>query len=167
MNNELDIKLNADYPELFAGSGSKILRCEHDDGWFGLIDSLCHMLVQDVRLQQFNYERLRDRLGQPLYAQGEVVTQEMIDHALHQWEQSKLSIPQLRQVKEKYGTLCVYAHPLSQSQRDIIRFAEMMSSRVCESCGSMDQVKTYMIGWNKTLCPIHAKEKYGSALEDG
>ena len=61
-------------------------------------------------------------------------------------------IPQVvaMQVKEKYGTLRFYAHGGDEYISGVISMAELMSGRICESCGNKG---TKRCGdWVRTRC---------------
>ncbi|WP_069268954.1 hypothetical protein [Paraburkholderia nodosa] len=60
----------------------------------------------------------------------------------------------VRQVKEKFGTLRFNASGADERQRGMIELAEMMSGRLCETCGNPGQ--TIETGWMRTRCPVHA-----------
>ena len=109
-----------------------------DDGWFDLLYRLCEHL---------------------------------------QWDKDQNKYPQVvaTQVKEKYGTLRFYyslehegfngKEPETElirkcSQIDgAIQFAEAMTARICETCGTFDGSVGLMSGggWYKTLCTVCAK----------
>jgi hypothetical protein len=55
------------------------------------------------------------------------------------------------QVKEKYGGLRFYVDSADDVVLGMIDFAEHLSYRICESCGSTEGVKQSE-GWIKTLC---------------
>ena len=61
------------------------------------------------------------------------------------------------QVKEKYGTLRFYGNGGDAKIDAFIWFAESMSSRLCETCGSPG--KTLDGPWVRTLCKTHAEEQ--------
>jgi hypothetical protein len=62
------------------------------------------------------------------------------------------------QVKEKFGDLRFYYRGGDEYVRDIAEFAENMSSRICEECGSPG--KLYTKGWYKVRCDTcYEKEK--------
>ena len=65
--------------------------------------------------------------------------------------------PVATQVKEKFGTLRFYVSSATDEQYNYISFAETMSGRICEECGSPG--KLYTDGWYKTLCSVHAKQE--------
>jgi hypothetical protein len=54
------------------------------------------------------------------------------------------------QIKEKYGTLCLYLVG-NDAAHDAAEWAEKQSSHVCEHCGSTQAVTTEG-GWLRTLC---------------
>ena len=106
---------------------------ECGDGWYNLIDTLCYML-------QFNTDHNR-------YPQVEAT-----------------------QVKEKFGGLCFYyqINAGKEPNREhkcgyiagLVSFAEFMSNKTCEECGSIDNVKQTK-GWITTLCEECMKVKNG------
>ena len=59
------------------------------------------------------------------------------------------------QVKEKYGELRFYVGSASERQEAMIEFAEALSCRVCEACGSPGSVRS-STGWYATRCDEHA-----------
>lgn len=56
------------------------------------------------------------------------------------------------QVKEKFGTLRFYLNHTTDLQRVYIIFATAMSEKVCEYCGSFDNVKKRSGGLVRTTC---------------
>ena len=65
---------------------------------------------------------------------------------------------QVKQVKEKFGTLRFYyrlygaSDEMAQRIRHIVALAEKASGRICERCGRSAKVQTDA-GWWSTLCP--------------
>lgn len=55
------------------------------------------------------------------------------------------------QVKEKFGTLCFYYDGGNEYIRGIVSHAEFLSGRICEMCGSTNDIGTTQ-GWLTTLC---------------
>lgn len=58
---------------------------------------------------------------------------------------------EVAQVKEKHGTLSFYIFGGTDEAYDLIDKAERESSRICELCGTRDNVTTEG-GWLLTLC---------------
>ena len=56
------------------------------------------------------------------------------------------------QVKEKFGTLRFYCNGTTDMQYSLIGMAENLSSKICEQCGSMANVKLRGHAWLTTLC---------------
>ena len=56
------------------------------------------------------------------------------------------------QVKEKFGGLRFYIGGASERQYAYISFAEALSYKICEECGSMEDVVTEGPGWVRSLC---------------
>lgn len=63
------------------------------------------------------------------------------------------------QIKEKFGGLRFYDWGLPTEGRTLIDWAESISYQICEVCG--DHGKLRNMGWMKTLCDEHARERYG------
>ncbi len=68
--------------------------------------------------------------------------------------------PVAQQIKEKYGTLRVAIVGLAGDEYSagVIRLAGLLSSRVCEACGS-SAGQLFMQGWWRTCC-IPCNERY-------
>ncbi|MGF6289652.1 hypothetical protein [Paraburkholderia youngii] len=131
MSPELDAKLRANYPLIFAAepiadpaepdlpatpSPFASWGFECGDGWFDLIDALCATL-------------------QNATANG---------------------APQVvaTQVKEKFGTLRFYTSDHDSAQDGMIELAEMLSAHLCELCGNRGRL--YRDEWLiRTRCPEH------------
>ena len=56
------------------------------------------------------------------------------------------------QIKEKFGSLCIYLDNAPEYIRDMVRKAEKNSYLICEDCGSPINVTTKGPGWIRTLC---------------
>ena len=59
------------------------------------------------------------------------------------------------QVKEKFGTLRFYASGGDETTGGMIRLAESMSARICETCGSPGSFRGR--GWYYTACDAHTR----------
>ena len=134
MTKELDEKLCAKYPLIFAGrnkSMTETAMCwgfECGDGWYWLINRLCSNL-------QWNTDH-NNTSGK--YPQVVAV-----------------------QVKEKFGGLRFYIESASDAQYAVIDFAETLSEYTCEKCGSVKDVGQTTIRWVTTLCKECAeREKF-------
>ena len=100
---------------------------ECGDGWFTLIDELSTTIERFLESQQ-----------------DEERTAECVRDFI------------VVQVKEKYGTLRFYTSPTPDVIHWIIDFAEGMSAKICESCGSPGETNEQ--GWIRTLCQNCKKE---------
>ncbi|MFA5490036.1 MAG: hypothetical protein WC284_12585 [Candidimonas sp.] len=145
MKDELFSELKEKYPEVFE-------HCNYvsiDDGWFFIIDELCRFLSYE----KFN---LLDKKKYMLTRNPD--TNEIIEIE-KQIEEESNKIPRATQVKEKFGSLRFYVNKATDEQRNYISFAEAISGHICEKCGNKG--KSYHVRWVKTLCPDHARERYG------
>lgn len=73
-----------------------------------------------------------------------------------QKEEDKIHI---LQIKEKFGGLRIYVSPKPPELSKMIEDAEDQSYKVCEFCGSTEDVKQTSSGWIKTLCK-NCREKH-------
>ena len=130
MKKELDEKLCAKYPKIFANrGGSKMETCmywgfECGDGWYWLIDKLCSNLQWDTDKNN------RDGKYPQVVA---------------------------AQVKEKFGGLRFYVESASSEQHAVIGFAESLSYYVCESCGTTKNMGRTS-GWIRCICEDCSKD---------
>lgn len=130
MSPELDKKLVTKYPKIFVnrhGDMKSTCMCwgfECDDGWYWLIEHLCHSLQWDTD----NNNRPGKKDG--MYPYPQIVAS---------------------QVKEKYGALRFYVEGATMEQYAKISFAEALSADICETCGSTKNVGRTN-GWIYTRC---------------
>jgi hypothetical protein len=81
-----------------------------------------------------------------------------------------LGIPQVvaMQVKEKFGTLRFYYNGGNEEISGMVSFAEYLSGKICEKCGSQDGVSQTK-GWIVTLCQScmdqHNKKQLSNSQE--
>lgn len=129
MKQELQDKLYEKYPKIFRQkdlSMQETCMCwgiDCGDGWYMLIDELCSTLQWDT------------------------------DHNNRAESGTEGDHPQIEtvQVKEKYGGLRFYTNGETDKQQGAISFAEHLSFKICERCGSTDEVSQTK-GWISTLC---------------
>jgi len=158
---ELDEALCAKYPLIFKDRNADMRTTAMcwgictGDGWYNIIDTLCHLLTSDYRSAQSRYEFIKDKAGQPKWSGSkDIITQEQIDEAKAKMEEEAAKVPVASQVKEKFGGLRFYVQAATDKHYNFISFAESMSYRTCEECGAPG--KTYTDGWHRTMCDIHA-----------
>ena len=161
MKRELDAQLCEKYPLIFKDRNADMrttamcwgLEC--GDGWYNIIDVLCGLLTSEYRHAQSRYESIKDLVDQPRWeGSKDIITQEKIDDAKVRMDEEAAKVPVAVQVKEKFGGLRFYVQAATDKHYQYISFAESMSYRTCEECGSPG--KTYTDGWHMTLCDIHA-----------
>jgi len=186
MSPELDEKLVKKYPKIFAdryGDMRTTCMCwgfECGDGWYWLIDSLCHNLQWNTDKNNQNYilknRILRFTLPTLIYLSKKIpgkynlkrktqinplvmlrsfLTENLIKYKIsrkHIWVESD-RYPQITavQVKEKFGGLRFYVNGASNAQYGVISFTESLSYKVCENCGSTKNIGSTK-GWYRTLC---------------
>jgi hypothetical protein len=155
MDQKLDDKLCADFPEIFAdrrGKHSKTAMCwgfECADGWEPLIRMICARIMSPIR-----------RLEYDLTQCGAEDT-DMANTIQNKLSELRKNIPVAVQVKEKFGGLRFYVRGGDQRVHDIIAHGEAMSYYVCQDCGTMTTAQLYPFSWYSTLCDRHADERHG------
>jgi len=128
MSPDLDKALCEKYPKIFKNREASIMETcmawgfECEDGWFDIIDIMCHEIQTYI-----------DWKSQNLSAKDLESLQIVAD-----------------QVKEKYGTLRFYYSGGDEVIEGIVRMAESMTHRTCESCGCPGDPRKG--GWIKVLC---------------
>lgn len=171
MHKELDEKLCKKYPEIFRDRHGDIRQTAMvwgfscGDGWYDIIDFLCSQIMSRVAMRKRMVDHISKILNQDKSSWNEwmhnAYTQEKLIEAQQEYQKAVDAIPVAFQVKEKFGGLRFYISGGDEYVRNLIHFVEQLSFRVCEECGTMKDVVTYAIGWNRTLCPEHAKQHYG------
>lgn len=170
MKKELDEKLCADHPLIFAERNkpmSETAMCwgfDCGDGWYTIIDTLCQLLTSQYHAALREYKLLEGKVGLPKYSMpgADLVTQEEISKAKTKLDLKASQVPVAVQVKEKFGGLCFYVRGASEEQWNYIHFAETLSRRTCVKCGAPG--RTNRDGWHTTLCDAHALEA-GKSLD--
>ena len=139
MTEERDKTLCAKYPKIFRnrrGDPKQTLMCfgfEHDDGWFDIIDTLCHTIQHHL-----DWKRGSDKFkGMPD----------------EEWDECHQTVAV--QVKEKWGGLRFYVSNSDDYIDGAISLAESLSLRTCEQCGAPGKPRGG--GWVRTLCDGHVK----------
>jgi len=153
MNQELQEKLYKSFPKIFR---QKDLSMKHTamcwgiscgDGWYNIIHALCMHLQHLVDNPNEQIEMYNGWISDE--EKKEVPRKDWINkcNSFIENEKEKI-IPQLEavQVKEKFGVLRFYlsGYPdndiMSAKIRSYISFAESMSAKTCEICGSPGKV---------------------------
>jgi len=165
MKQEYDTYLCTTFPKMFVNRYKPMTETtmcwgfECGDGWFNIIDTLCWYLHHKYDDAKERYEYLSTRLGKPKWgdevtSKSILVYQDDIDAAKAKMEEEAEKVPTVVQVKEKFGTLRFYVQSATPEQYNYISFAESMSGRTCETCGSPG--KLLGRGWVYTACETHA-----------
>jgi len=148
-------ELAKSYPELM----QKSTIGEHlgvDDGWFNIINALCSCIYSKL------YQAKSRLAGATEYPRddGGAYLQETTAAVEAELE----ALPEIVQIKEKYGTLRFYVHNGSDRVYDLIDFAETMSETTCEVCGKPGEAD-HGSGWVKTHCIDHRHPEKNSKMQ--
>jgi hypothetical protein len=136
MNKTLDNYLCEKYPRIFIERNlSPRESCmgrgiETGNGWFPLIDSLCHNIQEHVD-----------------------------SHNKYRKEEPPMDQMVFLQVKEKFGGLRIYTKGGDEYCHGLISMTESISYRFCEICGNAGYLNVgHTSGWIQSVCKECAKK---------
>jgi len=141
MDTELENKLYEKYPQFFSNKDKGIMQscmswgCEHGNGWFDIISSLCWMIRQHEDTKAWRKKYLEENDPEKLKTEPEYFP------------------VKFDQIKEKYGTLRVYFSGGDDYVEGLVSMAEAISGKICEVCGNRGEPNKG--GWITTLCDSH------------
>ena len=185
MREELEIELVKKYPDIFRFHGGDPKEtcmawgCEHDDGWYDLLDNLCGYITSTCRGNMVvQYKKDYVKTDEEKKAEQETGL-----------KNAHIPAPKFRflQVKEKFAGLRIYFdmyHDIPEEElakyddedynkqsdrywRDVdsaVNFTEYLSHKTCEVCGKKGKV--YRSGWWKTLCEDHKGNRIEISLDE-
>ena len=177
MNELLDKELVEKYPKIFRDRYSNMkvtAMCwgfEHGDGWYNILDALCSNIQHHtdwIRKKRASALKLNRKIKKAIELNS---IEPIINHYNGDWwvERCEKILAEKRyeevpdkihqvvasQVKEKFGTLSFYYGGGDENVHGMVRMAESMSARMCETCGNPGKVRGR--GWLTTLCDEHAE----------
>lgn len=138
MDAELENKLYEKYPQFFSNKDKSIKEscmawgCEHGNGWFDILSSLCWMIKQHEDNIVWRKKYLQENEPEKLSQEPEYFP------------------VKFDQIKEKFGTLRVYFSGGDDYVEGLISMAEAISGKICETCGNKGEPSKG--GWIMTLC---------------
>ena len=160
MSPHLEKLLLTKYSSLFDGRRGGTRHVGVGDGWYTLLDTLCALICWEHRpANDLAVTKNPDSGNQMVQERGERDGAEKAGATLTLAEFIN-SLPVVREVKEKSGGLRFYADGCSEAVSNYITFAECLSARVCEMCGSPGERRDDD-GWIRTLCDDHSKDAKG------
>jgi hypothetical protein len=166
MRKELDLKLVEKYPLLYRNRYLPMTETAMcwgfccGDGWYNIIDTLSELICSGYNQAKERYDNLvewKNTTGNFPWPGGREITDEEIAKAKTKMEEEELKVPVASQVKEKFGTLRFYIDRGTEEHYNYIRFAEYLSARTCEICGSPGKLRGH--GWLYTACDEHTEEE--------
>jgi hypothetical protein len=179
MKTELEKQLVENYPNLFKFHGGDPKEtcmawgCEHDDGWYDLLDNLCSYITA-----------LRNRRMYVKLKEG--ITVKIKDRDYDYDEVTSLEV-RFSQIKEKFAGLRIYFDVVNGASEEelskfdeksydkeyerfwkdvssAVEFTEFLSHKTCEICGKKGKV--YRDGWWKTLCENHKGSRREISIDE-
>ena len=164
MTLEHDEHLCKTYPRLFTNPDGSPTCWDFScgDGWYPILDTLCRCLMRRHDELQMEIQGLQTRLaaGRPQHEWESESPEDRLQSLTQTFE--SLQMPSILQMKEKFGTLRVYAIG-GAGVHELIEFAELMSAVTCETCGAPGTVRVSKRSWIKTRCDACDKEKKDTA----
>jgi len=153
----LDKKLCSKYPKIFAQRHlpmTETAMCwgfDHQDGWYWLVDNLCDSIQRyvDNRNEGVRIRNKAREEGKEVYSDSD-----------QPWKKEEEWEVEATQVKEKFGGLRFYISGGDDYIYGMIDFAEHLSYKICEKCGSTENVEQTKGGWIATLCSKCMEEAY-------
>jgi len=154
----MNISLIATYPRLFEHRNDEPYieyGIECLSGWNDILDNAFNLMYSDYK---WSLIELKD---------AQCRDSSLTDYELRiEMQQARVAnelakLPILVQVKEKFGTLRIYADNTNDYHKGVIAMAEAMSSLTCEVCGNSGELDRRR--WHiRTLCEHHIAEKYST-----
>jgi hypothetical protein len=145
------------YPELMEKSSIG----EHigvGAGWFSIIDALCSNIYSPLYCAKSALKAAVD------YPRND--NNEYLNKCESMYAKELEELPEIVQIKEKFGDLRFYIHNGTDRVDTLIRFAESMSRRTCEECGKPGTIDDHG-GWFKTHCEDHTRKPASPESQDG
>jgi hypothetical protein len=177
MRQELEEKLYKKYPKLFKEVGlpptqsCMAFGIECSDGWYHILDVACDMIQNHInqrRSSVFYVKKYNRALSQAIngndknlryhykklgWIEKDIEQKVKADLEKKQFREQFWEVPPqlvFSQIKEKYGTLRIYATGGDGYCEGVIDMAQAWSARVCEECGA--QGKRRNSAWIRVLC---------------
>ena len=145
MREELDKKLCEKYPKIFADRYKPMTETamcwgfDIGDGWYNILDLLCANIQWHIDETNKTRQLLLDKNPYNIPIPNEV------------------SQVVASQVKEKFGGLRFYYNGGDDIVSALVSFADTMSYRTCETCGSPGKRRGG--GWIYTACDAHTRQE--------
>lgn len=127
-------------------------------GWFNIIDALCANIYGPLYSAK---SALKAATEYPREDNGEYLARCEARYA-----KELEDLPEIVQIKEKFGDLRFYTYNSTDRVDILIGFAESMSRRTCEECGKPGTLDDTG-GWIKTHCEDHTRKPKEPEIQDG
>ena len=165
MREELDKKLVEKYPLLYRDRYAPMTETAMcwgfccGDGWYNLIDTLSALLCSKYNQAKDRYDSVKkyyEESGRWPWVGGKEITAEEVEEKRLAMIEAEKTVPTVSQVKEKFGTLRFYVNAATEEHYNYITFAEVLSGRVCETCGAPGKRRGQ--GYIYTACDEHTEK---------
>jgi hypothetical protein len=149
--------LTEKYPLLFTKQEQEpftLFGFECGDGWYNILAAAFDALYAPFRNAQNSVTWYTKSVQKD---PDDEKAQEHLQAAIAKLDATQGALPLFVQIKEKFGTLCMYYDGGDARASGIVDMAENMSSCTCEVCGA--PATTRPGRWVVTLCDAHATKK--------
>lgn len=134
------------YPEMFK---TRRAHPTCGDGWFPLIRLTCELIHWPIQSLTTQVETCKSCMARGVNPD---MWNPLVLETLQQELAKEVSLlPEVRQIKEKFGTLRFYISGGSDRTHGLVQFAEAMSALLCEECGDKGTTRPGDT-WVSTLC---------------
>jgi len=143
-------------------------------GWYPIIGALLEAMAGPIKRAQrdLGYAEQAFEKGQTKVTWNKDYsdkteapwTQEDVDAARNKLSAIQNSLPQIQQVKEKFGTLRFYVNGSDDVTTALVGMAESLSTITCEDCGNRGTLRHGR--WLRVLCNQHAEASGYFSTED-
>ena len=142
--------LTEKFPLLFTDAEQEpftLFGFECGDGWYNILycalNTIYHEFRQAQRQVSYYHTRVQENVD-------DVAARGHLQKAITHLDACQQSLPRFVQIKEKFGSLCMYYDGGNDLARGVVNMAETLSELTCESCGSPATITTG--SWRKTKC---------------
>ena len=142
--------LTEKFPLLFAKGEQEpftLFGFECGEGWYNILYCALNTIYHEFRQAQRDVAYYHKRVQEDA---DDVMARGHLQRAITQLDTCQQSLPKFVQIKEKFGSLCMYYDGGNELARGVVNMAEALSELTCEGCGSPGITRAG--SWRKTKC---------------
>ena len=142
--------LTEKFPLLFTDAEQEpftLFGFECGDGWYNIISCALGTIYHEFRQAQRQVAYYHTRVQENA---DDEMAKDHLQRAIMQLDTCQQSLPRFVQIKEKFGSLCMYYDGGNELVRGVVSMAEALSEITCEECGA--PAHTRPGSWRRTQC---------------